>query len=1173
MKNKGRRTTMKKQITPLIYLFTIILLSQVIIAPEPTQQYNQIYLNPFYRESMTNNNNYTYTLQVNPPDGISEVKNAIIKFDIYLTPTVSFYLWVNGQACNNPSYQVHTTYMDSGIGSVAFDCSNRINKAGNYTIKLQPSGANTGASNGWLDLTYMNNPAGSLQLSGTEYISGQTGKIFAQLLNSSYLPINNASCLLNMYYPNETILYNNVSMTAVGNDGLYYYDFLAPNTEGLYMLSVSCVTPSLTSNITNTTTQTETFENQNFCSGTGWTDNWIPTASRIYSALIDEPLTDGVAENFISFAGTFTTTIQNGTSWLIKARPSGSINLLKLTMNSQLGTPQSQNLLYNISICRTNATTLTANASLGADCTTPNVLAGANSNLSCYIGSTVSGQSRNIPFITPFTFNTSLNTIINLNAVNEVSGANHFWTIKSDGADTTSAHWRRTLNTTATNYTYIPQIDLYNSGAIISNNTNCIGTNCMVITSGSFHRQFNTAGAKIINITFYSWATGFTQDDQADALFYDGTYHTIYTWEHDVEETNWTKHTIILNSTNYLFGVETGIQFEMNNDSQTGQLLMIDNITITTSTETFYYENATNYQVYRSTNEVHIANTLRDLINAMNTTINNALNQISNQISAETNLTTAQYNNLTNQMTTFQNNMQSNFTNIQNILSTINGQNNLTQAMITNTNLTIHQSITDTQNLINALNTTLLSQFNITNQNLQNNITQLQANITSQINALTSHIDGQYNNLMAILNLIYAQVNLTDSRLINFSIATNQTLQQILTAISTDYNLTAQQMTAIQNYLSSMNSNITNNFGNIQSQLTSMGTIQNLTLSDLLAINTTINQNILNTQSLITNVNQTMITQFGITNTKIDDLQTALSNQLNNLEINISSQLNDIKNTLQQIWVQVNLTDNRLINFTISTNQTLQEILLAINQNYNLTSQEITDISNYLISMNANITQNCGDIQNQLTSISNQQNLTIAQLQAINTTINQNIYDTQTMITSINQTMLYQFNITNTKIDDLQLNLTSQLNNLGINISSQLNQILDYLIIINQTTTETRNLAQQIWDYITSWLNGTINQIEYKLDLLLNASNITLNPITITQTNNAPCITGSNWIIDATVRGNYNQILTNTSVACNITTSLWNTTIMTYNNGGYFEYTQICPVPTTWNYSINCEEI
>ena len=279
-------------------------------------------------------------------------------------------------------------------------------------------------------------------------------------------------------------------------------------------------------------------------------------------------------------------------------------------------------------------------------------------------------------------------------------------------------------------------------------------------------------------------------------------------------------------------------------------------------------------------------------------------------------------------------------------------------------------------------------------------------------------------------------------------------------------------------------------------------------------------------------------------------------------------------NNLLLILANINLTDSRLINFTISTNQTLQQILYEMTQiSINQTGINLTEITDYLTSMNNNITINLGDIQSQLTSISTQQNLTIAQLQAINITINQNIIDTQTMITSINQTMLYQFNITNTKIDNLQLNLSSQLNNLEINLTSQLNQILNYLIIINQTTIETRNLAQQIWDYITSWLNGTINQIEYKLDLLLNASNITTTPITLTATNNAPCITGSDWIIEATVKGNYNQILTNTSVWCNITTDIWNTSTMTYNNAGYFEYRNTCPSPYNWTWNITCEEI
>jgi hypothetical protein len=128
---------------------------------------------------------------------------------------------------------------------------------------------------------------------------------------------------------------------------------------------------------------------------------------------------------------------------------------------------------------------------------------------------------------------------------------------------------------------------------------------------------------------------------------------------------------------------------------------------------------------------------------------------------------------------------------------------------------------------------------------------------------------------------------------------------------------------------------------------------------------------------------------------------------------------------------------------------------------------------------------------------------------------------------------------------------------------------LNYLIIINQTTTETRNLAQQIWNYIINWLNGTINTIEYKLDLLINISNITLTPITINITTES-CITDSDWIIQANVYGNYHQTLDNNTIACNITTTLWGLTNMNYQSEGYFEYRNTCPAPTNWSWSITC---
>lgn len=212
---------------------------------EPTQQSNKLFLNPFYKPSMTNNQNYSYFVNINPPDKISSVSSAIISFDVYLTPTVTFNLWVNNKQCNNPTYTVSTTFAGAGQSRISFDCSNVITQADNYSVILKPVGANTGAVNGWLDLTYMNNPSGNIILSGTEYSPNDPATIFVQLKDSQGLPVQNGNCYVDVYYPltNGTHPYtisDAPMIQASGDDGLYYYDLTAPSTLGVYMLSAKC---------------------------------------------------------------------------------------------------------------------------------------------------------------------------------------------------------------------------------------------------------------------------------------------------------------------------------------------------------------------------------------------------------------------------------------------------------------------------------------------------------------------------------------------------------------------------------------------------------------------------------------------------------------------------------------------------------------------------------------------------------------------------------------------------------------------------------------------------------------------------------------------------------------------------------------------------------------------
>jgi hypothetical protein len=193
---------------------------------------------------MSNNVNYTFNITMAPPDNIRSVVSAIVSFDIYLTPSVNFSLWVNNQKCNTPWFYVSTTYASSGQARVTFDCSNIIIRAGIYNVTLRSSGANTGSISGWLDLTYMNDPKGTVEVSGTEYQVGDVATTFLQLTDDQGMPVNSGACYLDVYYPTSynvthTKWLDNVPMIFKGG-GIYYYDVVVPNYTGVYMTAATC---------------------------------------------------------------------------------------------------------------------------------------------------------------------------------------------------------------------------------------------------------------------------------------------------------------------------------------------------------------------------------------------------------------------------------------------------------------------------------------------------------------------------------------------------------------------------------------------------------------------------------------------------------------------------------------------------------------------------------------------------------------------------------------------------------------------------------------------------------------------------------------------------------------------------------------------------------------------
>lgn len=253
----------RKKILLILFIFVISLYSANSILP--STQYSKQFLNPFYRASMTSNNNFTYLLNITTLDGISQINSAIINLQVYITPTITFNIWVDSSPCNTASYTISTTFAGSGQGLITFDCSNVIKSEKVYNVTIRPTSANTGASTIWADISYINNQPdyvgnvgnvtsvksvdnvsifgkGKLDVHGTEYIAGETGKLFLQYLDANNEAVKNSECFLKLWYPNNTIFQNNSLMSYL-DDGIYTKTFVVPSNLGVYPASATCFRP------------------------------------------------------------------------------------------------------------------------------------------------------------------------------------------------------------------------------------------------------------------------------------------------------------------------------------------------------------------------------------------------------------------------------------------------------------------------------------------------------------------------------------------------------------------------------------------------------------------------------------------------------------------------------------------------------------------------------------------------------------------------------------------------------------------------------------------------------------------------------------------------------------------------------------------------------------------
>ena len=91
------------------------------------------------------------------------------------------------------------------------------------------------------------NDTWTITFSGTEYATGQNATTTLQILSGTGIPITNAQCTITTYDPNK-IPIATTNTTHLTN-GIYYYDFQAQNTEGIYIELANCTTTTPPKNI------------------------------------------------------------------------------------------------------------------------------------------------------------------------------------------------------------------------------------------------------------------------------------------------------------------------------------------------------------------------------------------------------------------------------------------------------------------------------------------------------------------------------------------------------------------------------------------------------------------------------------------------------------------------------------------------------------------------------------------------------------------------------------------------------------------------------------------------------------------------------------------------------------------------------------------------------------
>ncbi len=242
---------------------------------------------PLGYEAVVIENTISYfNLSVNYPDGISKILSMelLVKGDFLAnTINVGGFLYEGQGDIIYCTPDMWTIYRDADNYEMSFDCSDLIQqsdwKGGNLTFGFLSTQV-AGNLKTRVKITYENKPKVSVIVHGTEYVAGNTGKIFIQLLDESAQPVSGSECYASIYYPNDEV-YKYQQLMSYLDEGLYDYDFEIPYTKGVYPVAVVCTVKGVTYDASNLAW--DNFETGTISGGDGWDTNWA-----LSSCLINE---------------------------------------------------------------------------------------------------------------------------------------------------------------------------------------------------------------------------------------------------------------------------------------------------------------------------------------------------------------------------------------------------------------------------------------------------------------------------------------------------------------------------------------------------------------------------------------------------------------------------------------------------------------------------------------------------------------------------------------------------------------------------------------------------------------------------------------------------------------------------------------------------------------------